>query len=366
MKKVLFIGVTKFDFQKSLPLHLEKKYLGLSKEIKPYVLGKGKLSHKEIWNTEFFLLPPNIFFWPLAFLVAIYLILVKRVDAIISQSPLIEGFTGVILKKLFKKELIVEIHGDWQEGPFLSKKRRFEALQRKFVPILAKISFRNADKIRGVAQYFIDEAKKIAPSKRYFLFPTFTDLEIFFNEVDINFYNFILFVGRFSPIKGIEILIKAFSEIEKEFPEFKLILVGEGLEGESLESRIKNVGLENRIELKGKLSLEETKNIMKNCYCLVLPSLSEGLPRVLIEAQALGKPTIGSNVGGIPELIRDKQNGFLFEVGNAENLKEKLTILLRDKKLAVEMGKKGKEFVKEKFSNEKYISSYLEMINSPC
>lgn len=125
-----------------------------------------------------------------------------------------------------------------------------------------------------------------------------------------------------------------------------------------------NFQLENKVEFKGKLSLEETKDIMKNCYCLVLPSLSEGLPRVLMEAQALGKPVIGSRVGGIPELIKGGKNGFLFEAGDSNGLAEKLKILLGNKGLVMEMGRWGRRFVEEKFSNEKYVENYINLINS--
>ena len=101
---------------------------------------------------------------------------------------------------------------------------------------------------------------------------------------------------------------------------------------------------------------------MKNCYCLVVPSLSEGLPRVILEAQALSKPVIASRVGGIPEIIKDGENGFLVNPGDADDLAEKLRILLSDKKLAIEMGKRGREIIQEKFSNEEYIKNYLDMI----
>lgn len=342
MRKVLFIGVTKYNLEKDI--HLAKKFEGLSRGIKPYILAKGKPFHKKIWRTEFYLLSAGIFFWPLAFCLAFWLCLAKKIDVIVSQSPLMEGFLGAIFKKILRKELIVEIHGDWKEAPFLSKKRKLAFIERRFTPFLAKISLRNADKIRGVAEYLIKEAKKIAPDKKYFIFPTFTNLDDFLNERDIKFDNFILFVGRAQKVKGVKYLIEAFSKIEKEFPEFRLVLVGEGLP-------------------EGRLSLEETKNKMKNCYCLVLPSLSEGLPRVLMEAMALGKPVIGSNIGGIPELIENGQNGFLFRVGDSNDLAEKLKILLRDKKMALGMGQKGREFIKEKFSNAKYIQNYIQMIN---
>ena len=364
MKKVLFIGVTKFDFEKSPPLHLQKKFLGLSKGTKPYLLGRGRPFHKKIWGADVYLLPQGIFFWPLAFFLTVYLCLVKRIDVIISQSPLLEGFLGSILKILFKKELIVEIHGDWEDGPFLSKKRRFESFQRKFIPAIARFSFKNADKIRGVARYLIKRAKEIAPKKPYFLFPTFTDLEIFLKESSISYNNYILFVGQLEEVKGTEYLIDAFAKTSKDFPDFKLIIIGEGEERENLKSKVKDLKLLDRVEFKGKLSLEETKNIMKDCYCLVLPSLSEGLPRVLLEAQALSKPLIASEVGGIPELIEDGQTGFLFEVGNSNELAEKLKILIKNRDLAIKIGRIGKNFVAKNFSNEKYMENYIQMINN--
>ena len=141
------------------------------------------------------------------------------------------------------------------------------------------------------------------------------------------------------------------------------MIIGEGPERKNLGFLASKLKIQDKIEFKGQLSLEETRNVMKNCYCLILPSLSEGLGRVLIEAMALGKPVIGSNVGGIPDLIKDGQNGFLFEVGNTEELAEKLKTLLNNKILVVEMGKRGREFVQDKFSNEKYIRNYLDTIN---
>jgi len=365
MKKVLFISVTNLNLkEKETVFHLKRKFEGLSKRMKIYILTKGVPFHINIWRTDFYLLKPGIFFWPLAFFIAFYLCLTKKIDTIIVQSPLIEGFVGSILKIFFKKELIVEIHGDWIEGPFLSKKRRLEFLERKFVPILAKVSFKQADKIRGVADCLIEKAKKIAPDKQYFLFPTFTDLDSFLKEQNTRLDAFIVFVGQLEKVKGINILIEAFTNIKRDFPDFKLVIIGEGSERKNLEFKIKDLGLKNKVKLKGKLSLEQTKDIMKRCYCLVLPSLSEGLPRVLMEAMALEKPVIASNVGGIPELIKDNENGFLFEKGHSKELARKLKILLEDRNLAKEMGKKGKEFVESKFSNEKYIKNYISMINA--
>jgi len=332
MKKVLFIGVTNYNLAKDV--HLKEKFEGLARSIKSYVLARGKPFRKKVWGTEFYLLPRPLF-WVVAPKFALLLCLIKKIDTIVVQGPLLEGLLGTALKTILKKELIVEIHGDWEE--------RLPAF-KKVLTFFAKFSLRSADKIRAVANYLVLKAKKYAPDKPYFLFPTFTDLNDFLAETDVKFGNYILFVGRNDRVKGIKYLTEAFSLIKKDFPDFKLVLVGEGLP-------------------EGKLSLAETKNKMKNCYCLVLPSITEGLPRVIMEAMALGKPVVASRVGGIPDLIQDGHNGFLFEVGNSNELAEKLRILLNDRNLAVEMGKRGRESVQGQFSNEKYIENYIRMIN---
>jgi len=328
MKKVLFLGVTKYNLEKDK--HLQKKFKALSAGIKPFVLSKGRGFGKKMWGAEFYLIPPGIFYWPAAFFVSFWLCLSKKIDTVICQGPLVEGLVGTILKKTLHKELIVELHGDWGFKKNLSK--------------IASISLKNADKIRGVAGYLIEKAKKTVPQKPYYLFPTFTDLDDFLNEENVSFGNYVLFVGRKDRVKGIRYLEEAFSYVKEEFPNFGLILIGEGLPG-------------------GKLPLSQVKEKMKNCYCLVLPSLTEGLPRVVMEAMALAKPVVASRVGGIPDLVKEGETGFLFEAGNSKELAEKLKKLLGNRELAVKLGKNGRELIKEKFSNERYISNYLEMIN---
>ena len=334
MRNVLFIGVTKYDLEKDV--HLEKKFGLLAQNIKPYVLARGFALGKSAFGAEFYLLPKNIFFWPMAFVLAFWLCLARKINTVVVQGPLLEGLLGVALKMSLGKELIVEIHGDWEE--------RLPAL-RSLLTFFAKRVLSKADKIRAVADYLTVKAKKYAPNKPYFLFPTFTDLDDFLAETDIKFDNYILFAGRADRVKGIKYLKEAFSLIENDFPDFQLILVGEGLPG-------------------GKLPLAEVRNKMKNCYCLVLPSVTEGVPRVIMEAMALRKPVIASRVGGIPDLVRDGYNGFLFEVGNSRELAEKLRNLLSNKEMAVEMGKKGRDFVQDKFSNRQYLENYLKMIYS--
>jgi glycosyltransferase involved in cell wall biosynthesis len=361
MKKVLFIGVTKYGLEENS--HLNSKFEGLSGGIKPYVLARGKITlGRKIWGAYFYLLPAGFLFWPIASMLAAYICLFKKIDVIVAQSPLIEGFLGTILKKIFRKELIVEIHGDWIEGPFLSRKRKLNFLYKKIVPFLAKFSFKNADKIRGVADYLIEEAKKIAPNKKYFLFPTFTDLSIFLSEKDIQFKPFILFVGYLQKVKGVKYLIEAFSNVVSEFPNFNLVVIGDGTEKEELEKLSLKLEISDKVIFKGRLSLEKTKDVMKDCYCFVLPSLSEGLPRVIIEAMALKKAVLASNVGGIPELVKNGEAGFLFEAKNIDDMTLRIKNMIKDPEETKRIGENNRKLVLNKFSNDNYFDSYIKMI----
>jgi glycosyltransferase involved in cell wall biosynthesis len=361
MKKVLFIGITKYSLGEDS--HLKKKFEGLSMGMNPYVLARGKATlGKKLWGAVFYLLPQGLLFWPIALVLSFYICIFKKIDVIVTQSPLTEGFLGTILKKIFRKELIVEIHGDWIEGPFFSRKRKLDFLYKKITPSLARFSFKNADKIRGVANYLIDNAKKIAPDKRYFNFPTFTDLSIFLEEKNIQIKPFILFVGYLQKVKGVEYLIKAFFKISDDFPNFDLVIIGNGTEEKNLQEFSLKLGISNKVIFKGRLSLEDTKNIMKDCYCFILPSLSEGLPRVILEAMALGKPILASNVGGIPELVKNRETGFLFEPKNTEEMSLRIKDILKDSELAKKIGENNRKLIFNKFPNENYFDSYIKMI----
>src|SRR3989338_10905365 len=107
MRNVLFIGVTKYDLEKDV--HLKKKFGVLAQNIKPYVLARGFALGKSAFGAEFYLLPKNIFFWPMAFVLAFWLCLARKINTVVVQGPLLEGLLGVALKMSLGKELIVEI-----------------------------------------------------------------------------------------------------------------------------------------------------------------------------------------------------------------------------------------------------------------
>jgi glycosyltransferase involved in cell wall biosynthesis len=167
------------------------------------------------------------------------------------------------------------------------------------------------------------------------------------NPFPINYINTILFVGNLIKRKGIADLIKAISIVKKDIPDVHLLIAGTG----SMENELKNLTtillLENNVKFLGFLTEKTKFAYILSVDILVVPSLWESLPIVVLEGMICGKPIIASHVAGIPYLIHNDENGFLVEPRNSEKFAEKICTLLQNKSLREKMGKRSLEQVKE-------------------
>lgn len=176
------------------------------------------------------------------------------------------------------------------------------------------------------------------------------------NSVEMDDYNvkteddgYALYFGRLSKEKGILDLINAF----KNCKEGKLFIAGEGPEKEKIEQIIKENKLGMRVKLLGFLNKEQMTEITRKCKFVVVPSIwYENCPYSILETLAIGKPIIGSNMGGIPELVNDNKNGFIYST--VEELTDKMNTLFEDKKLVEKFGKESKNLAKKNYDREVY------------
>jgi glycosyltransferase involved in cell wall biosynthesis len=167
-----------------------------------------------------------------------------------------------------------------------------------------------------------------------------------------------------TPLKGVHHLINAFNLIAQDFPSAQLAIVGKDENksyAASLREQVSKRGLNDRVRLVGPQTQSQLAELMAKASVVVLPSASEGLGRVIIEAMATSTPVIGSRVGGIPELIEDGVRGFLIPPGDENALAERLRWILGDPEKAAEMGTSGRAFVKRFFSTENYLKGYEQI-----
>jgi glycosyltransferase involved in cell wall biosynthesis len=147
-------------------------------------------------------------------------------------------------------------------------------------------------------------------------------------------------VGWLLSIKGPMVLLKAMGRIWQKHSDVELVYVGKGELEEELKTESFRMGVSDSVTFLGWRN--DVHEIMPVFDLFVLPSLNEGMGRVLVEAMASGKPVVGSNVGGIPDLIKNGHNGFLVEPGDEIDLSVAIEKVLTDAKMRDEMGRKGK------------------------
>lgn len=148
-------------------------------------------------------------------------------------------------------------------------------------------------------------------------------------------------VGRLVIEKNFESLIKAFAVIVKEYPEYRLVIYGEGYLRGTLEELIKSLSLGDKVELPG--AIDNVPEKIRDCSVFVLSSIIEGIPNVLIEAMAVGLPVISTDCksGGPASLINNGENGILIKVDDTDEMINAIRRILADNSLATRLGKEA-------------------------
>lgn len=151
----------------------------------------------------------------------------------------------------------------------------------------------------------------------------------------------IVSVGRLMPQKNQKMLFRAFKTVLEKYPEYQLVIYGEGPMRETLENYAKELGIENNISLPG--SVTDVHERIKNAEFFVLSSDFEGMPNALIEAMCLGLPVISTKVSGATDLIKDHENGILTELDHQEELETAMIELIENPELAEKLAKNATE-----------------------
>jgi glycosyltransferase involved in cell wall biosynthesis len=168
--------------------------------------------------------------------------------------------------------------------------------------------------------------------------------------------------GRFSPEKGFGVLVEAAADICRDDPHAGLALFGEGTLRPDLERRIAKHGLTGRVVLPGFRS--DLDQLIGAADVVVLPSYTEGLPNVALEASAAGVPVVATAVGGTPEAVADRVSGFLVPPGDPAALANKVAALLRDPGLRAAFGAAGRERMREHFTFAAQAAAYLRLLGT--
>jgi glycosyltransferase involved in cell wall biosynthesis len=174
----------------------------------------------------------------------------------------------------------------------------------------------------------------------------------------------ILFVGRLTAHKGLEVLVRAYDRIESQFPRANLVIVGRGPDEEHLRTTLNELQL-RQVSFLGLQPWSVMKEIYPECEFLVLPSFYEPFGNVVLEAMACGLPVIGSKIGGMADIISHGETGFHIIPGNVEQLTKYMRMLLADRTLHSRMSRSARKAAEEKF-DDVIVAKSVERLYRNC
>jgi len=291
-------------------------------------------------------------FYTVAPLLGLALAAGRQNAVIVCQSPY-EAFGTLVLRQLLPRRLRprvqVELHGDWRTASRLygSPKRRLMSFATDRI---AEWTIRRADRIRPVSGVLADRAREAGfagPIDRYVAFSdysSFLDAPLAPMPDAAN----ALFVGVLENYKAVDVLLDAWPLVLRQLPAARLTMVGGGSLRDSLAARIRDDGLETSVTMMAPVPRSELVALMDGSSCLVLPSRSEGLARIVLEVMARARPVVASRVGGIEEVLEDGVDGRLVEMEDVEGLAAALVDVLGDPGRAAAMGAAARDRILER------------------
>jgi len=301
----------------------------------------------------------------------------KKIDIIHSHWIVPQGLIGAIIKKLYKIFHVATVHGS---DVNMIKKNRYLKKVGSFI-------IRNTNKVTVNSTFtknLILDIDSRTNVEKLEIIPMGIDLKRFYPVNGISLKKkytdgeLLLFVGRLIDWKGALYLVKAMKDVLDTFPKTKLLIIGDGPERPELEKLILELKLKENINLLGEIKSTDVAKYYSAADILVIPSIvvaghTEGLGVVTLEAMACGTPAIGTNVGGIPDVIKDGYNGFLVPPKSSDALATKIIDILSNQELQEFFRKNGIRTVKENFSwnivSEKFvkiISRNLTSVSKRC
>lgn len=306
-------------------------------------------------------------------------------DIIQSHSPWIVGLAGLSLSKFYRIPFIYEVRGLWEETELaLNKDRGIIAYYHSKIwayisKFIDNFILKRADAVVVISQGLkrdiikrrlrrlkIDHAKIFVVKNGVdtsLFYPIEKDMAIL-DDLKIKNEVVIGYISSIRKIEGLDFLIKAVKKLNQK--NIKVIIVGDGDERKNLELLVKKLNLEDTVIFVGKVPHNEIRRYYSIIDIFVIPRTKDYVCQVVtplkpLEAMAMGKCLLISNVGGLTELVNNKETGMVFEAENIEDLSTKLVYLIENKNIREELAESALSWVKKERDWIKLVETYTDI-----
>ena len=375
MKNVLFIAPT--TYQLPLTENLKKKFITLSEVCNVSVLAFANSKtflnetygnfylNKKIKNrllNYFRIIQISIF--------TTYKIIKKEnIDIVCFQDP-VSSFFSILFLKVRRAEvkIVVETHGDFIETLSLEKNLVLPRLYKKLFYIMAKYSIGKSNIIRAVSSSTEQQVLDIDSSKSVVRFPAWIDFKDFQNiepkPLSKDKFN-ILFIGSVTDRKKPHMIIEAIQRINDK--SYHLSIVGPAPNEKyfkELKDLIDKSDLQNQVSLIGPVDRESVKDYYSTSNLMILPSISEGLARVIFESQVAMCPVLVTDAPGMSDIVIDGQTGYVFESNNLDSLSLRIEYIKNNYDEASLVAKNAKGFILSNYSEDNFKFSFKKLFDT--
>ena len=375
MKNVLFIAPT--TYQLPLTENLKKKFITLSEVCNVSVLAfaNSKTFLNETYG-NFYLnkkIKNRLLNYFRIIQISIFtthkIIKKENIDIVCFQDP-VSSFFSILFLKVRRAEvkIVVETHGDFIETLSLEKNLVLPRLYKKLFYIMAKYSIGKSNIIRAVSSSTEQQVLDIDSSKSVVRFPAWIDFKDFQNIEPKPFskdkFN-ILFIGSVTDRKKPHMIIEAIQRINDK--SYHLSIVGPAPNEKylkELKDLIDKSDLQNQVSLIGPVDRESVKDYYSTSNLMILPSISEGLARVIFESQVAMCPVLVTDAPGMSDIVIDGQTGYVFESNNLDSLSLKIEYIKNNYDEASLVAKNAKGFILSNYSEDNFKFSFKKLFDT--
>ena len=375
MKNVLFIAPT--TYQLPLTENLKKKFITLSEVCNVSVLAfaNSKTFLNETYG-NFYLnkkIKNRLINYFRIIQISIFtthkIIKKENIDTVCFQDP-VSSFFSILFLKVRRAEvkIVVETHGDFIETLSLEKNLVLPRLYKKLFYIMAKYSIGKSNIIRAVSSSTEQQVLDIDSSKSVVRFPAWIDFKDFQNiepkPLSKDKFN-ILFIGSVTDRKKPHMIIEAIQRINDK--SYNLSIVGPAPNEKYFKELIDLIDksdLQNQVSLIGPVDRESVKDYYSTSNLMILPSISEGLARVIFESQVAMCPVLVTDAPGMSDIVIDGQTGYVFESNNLDSLSLKIEYIKNNYDEASLVAKNAKGFILSNYSEDNFKFSFKKLFDT--
>lgn len=323
--------------------------------------------------------------WPILRELAVISRLRKRIQSILknesfdiihAHSPALCGMAAAQAARSCGVPFVYEIRAFWEDGTVEQNRDEATSLRYRLSRGLETHVVRRADAVVGIARPLLEdlEGRGLSPAKLFHV-PNGVDVARFSPrprdaslaaELGVATINTIGFLGTLFPWEGISWLVRAAEELHKRRIAFKLLIVGDGADAENVTNAIEMAAAQSYISFLGRIPNDQVERYYSVMDVMVYPRRSVRLTELVtplkpLEAMALGKPILGSGVGGIRELVEPDVTGLLFAPGNINSFCQEATRLLGDEELRRRLGRQARQKIAEEKDWKTLTRRYQEV-----